>query len=328
VTLGDFQKWAGGRYDDASICVRRHFISRRHFRFFALPALGAMFLILPADRTWSAEFKSWMEQKNDAIWQMPDTSSNATRMPDPTPAPMPVNPNENSDPFHSPARNDPVPSTNYSNPSTTTAPREFSKEQYEFLKNSAVGGLTDPKMQPAASGGSNSTSTAPASMNAPMYIPPKGHTFPDTDQKALTLPNQGTTKTPATNSASPRSNAAPSITTTTSPAKTPGLSGFGVSRQDAKKIQSASGSATSTPTQTSIGDAIGKPNKFIDYSSQMKTNNAVTTPAYRPAPTYRPAPRVNCAQLHAMAVQRMMMGDLSACYQLQAVCPANVARCG
>lgn len=107
------------------------------------------------------------------------------------------------------------------------------------------------------------------------------------------------------------------------------LSGFGVTKQDVYLVTKAPAIEIASPSKTEYSNAPGKPKDAI--APQLKPK-----PATSRSTGYNGAPRnqqyrqrgPDCQQLHAMAVQRLMMGDISACYQLQAVCPAYVARCG
>ena len=112
------------------------------------------------------------------------------------------------------------------------------------------------------------------------------------------------------------------------------LTGFGVTKEDVRSVTKTPTTAMAAPSNTDFADAPGKPKNAIAPRPAKRSHRTIqyerTPRHYYRTPRYRQyQPRgPDCQQLHAMAVQRMMMGDLSACYQLRAVCPAYVASCG
>ena len=111
----------------------------------------------------------------------------------------------------------------------------------------------------------------------------------------------------------------------------PDLKSFGMTPNDINAAKQAPLKSAALPTRSDFADAPGKPRNAT--APQPKPEPAAIpsrSNAYNRAPRYQQYRQrgPDCQRLHAMAIQRLMMGDISACYQLQAVCPAYVARCG
>ncbi len=185
------------------------------------------------------------------------------------------------DPVQAPAAaNSPNPVTvNVGGGNATTT--NFSKERSDYLRDNQT---SIQSGQPTTTAPTN---LGPNSAYSPVYVSPCNQTF-DCPQsnRAATQPSSSTTSQPAatTNStATTSAPATPSPVATSS--QTGGLAGFGITRQDAAAIRTASFSPASVPTSTDVWNAPGKPMNFVD-PPMIDTTVANTTPRVSRVPQY------------------------------------------